>query len=242
MRRRARNIAAKLLAMVVGLTVAGCRSAAPLAGVGDPAPAADNRVILSPGDVIDVRFFHTPELNETQVIRPDGKISMQLVGEVQAAGRGPQDLQAQLRELYKPRIEKPEVVVIVRQLSSRVVYVGGAVLSPGQFAMPGRLTALDAIMEAGGFRETSARKDSIVVIRYRDGNYAGRLLDLEDTMNGNVGKPYYLEPQDMVYVPRTSIVNVNDWVDQHINRIVPQFGLTIYQTSGNSRFGLDTSR
>jgi len=61
-------------------------------------------------------------------------------------------------------------------------------------------------------------------------------------MKGDVDGAFYLEPQDIVYVPRTTIVDVNDWVEQHINRIVPQFGLTIYRTSNNSRYGLDTSR
>ena len=237
---RRRGVA--LLAAMASVMAAGCRSTMPLAGAGDPLPAPDMRVILAAGDVVDVRFFHVPELNETQVIRPDGKIAMQLVGDVQAAGCAPQELQARLKDLYKPLIEKPEVTVIVRQLASRVVYVGGAVMGPSQVAMPGRLSALDAIMEAGGFRESSARKDSVVVIRYRDGKYAGRVIDMDPTMKGDVDGAFYLEPQDIVYVPRTTIVDVNDWVEQHINRIVPQFGLTVYRTSNNSRYGLDTSR
>lgn len=202
----------------------------------------DTRVTLAPGDLVDVKFFYTPELNESQQVRADGKIALQLAGDVPAAGLTPAELQKELEQKYIGLIENPSVAVIVRTLNHRNVYVGGAVNLPGMLEMPGHMTALSAIMQAGGFNLREAKLKNILVIRQNDGARTVFSLDVRDALKGDAPPaPFYLHPQDIVYVPRTTIVNVGQWVDQHITRIIPQPGFTFFHTSGNNSIGLDTS-
>jgi protein involved in polysaccharide export with SLBB domain len=203
------------------LVVVGCQTAKP-AVVTDPVqPGPEPKLTLGPGDVIDIKFFHTPELNDSQTVRPDGKITLQLIGEVAVQGKTPDELRSELMRLYIPELKNPEVAVIVRSQSDRRVYVGGEVNKPGVIPMPGRLTALEAIIEAGGFRTETANLKSVVVIRQREGKLRGSLIDFSDTPNGEAGPPLYLEPRDIIYVPETAIVKVDRWIDQYIYRILP---------------------
>jgi polysaccharide export outer membrane protein len=101
------------------------------------------------------------------------------------------------------------------------VYVGGEVNKPGVIPMPGRLIALEAIIEAGGFKMETAKLKSVVVIRQREGKFQGSLIDFSGTPNGEAGPPFYLQPRDIIYVPETAIVKVDRWVDQYIYKILP---------------------
>jgi len=208
-----------------------------------PLSLPDTGVTLAPGDLVDVKFFYTPELNEeSQQIRPDGKITLQLAGDVMAAGLTPAELQKNLEQKYTGLIENPSVAVIVRELNHRNVYVGGAVNDPGMLTMPGHMTALSAVMEAGGFDLREAKLKNILVIRHEDGIRTAFSLDVRAALKGDTPHaPFYLHSQDIVYVPRTTIVNAGQWIDQHINRIVPQTGFTFFRTMGNTRVGIDTS-
>jgi protein involved in polysaccharide export with SLBB domain len=209
---------------------------------GKPRSLPDTRVTLAPGDLLEVKFFYTPELNEAQQVRPDGKITLQLAGDVKAAGLTPAELQKALEQKYTGLIENPSVAVIVRELNHRNVYVGGSVNEPGMLSMPGHMTALGAIMEAGGFDLREAKLENVLVIRHENDTRTVFSLDVRDTLKGDTPPaPFYLHPQDIVYVPRTTIVNVGQWIDQHINRIVPQTGFTYFYTSGDHRVGVDTS-
>ena len=94
-------------------------------------------VRLSPGDVLEIRFFYTPELNVEQTIRPDGKIMLQLVGDVEAQGKTPNELKEHLNVLYQEHLGKLDITVIVLTFSNRRVFVGGQVETPGGIPMPG---------------------------------------------------------------------------------------------------------
>jgi protein involved in polysaccharide export with SLBB domain len=203
------------------------------------APVA--KVTLGPGDVIDVKFFYNPELNESQTVRPDGKISLQLVGEVLVHGKTPAELRQELMTLYRPELKRTEIAVIVRSFYDRRVFVGGEVKAPGLIPMPGPLTALEAIMQAGGFDPRTARISNVIIIRDKDGKRYGGTLDFGKTLNGKEIQPFYLEPNDIVYVPRTAIVKVNQWIDQYINKIVPRTGLVLSYPMGAGTIAMDTS-
>ena len=208
----------------------------------EPRSLPDTRVTLAPGDLLEIKFFYAPDLNEEQQIRPDGKITLQLAGDVTAAGLTPEDLQKELEKKYTGLIENPSVAVIVRELNHRNVYVGGSVIRPGMLEMPGHMTALSAIMEAGGFDLREANLKNVLVIRHEGSTRSVFSLDVRDALKGDAPPaPFYLHAQDIVYVPRTTIVNVGQWVDQHINRIVPQTGFTYFYTKDEHRIGVDTS-
>jgi protein involved in polysaccharide export with SLBB domain len=163
------------------------------------------------------------------------------VGEVMVQGKTPAELRQDLIRLYTPELKRVEVAVIVRTLYERRIYVGGEVKTPGLIQMPGRLTALEAIMQAGGFEPKTAKVSNVVIIRHKDGKRYGASLDLTRDLKGKEVQTFYLEPQDIVYVPRTNIVKVNQWIDQYINKIIPRTGLTYSYPIGPGTIGLDTS-
>jgi protein involved in polysaccharide export with SLBB domain len=185
--------------------------------------AAEPKVVLQPGDVLQVKFLYWPELNEEkQSIRPDGKISLQLVGDVQAQGRTPDELRTDLLSMYQDKLIEPEISVVVNSLDSHRVYVTGEVQNPGLVMINGRLTALEAVMQAGGFLKESAKRATVVVVRQREGKQFSTTLDLRKALEEPETEPFLLEPYDIVFVPRTNIDQVDQWVDQYINKLVPR--------------------
>jgi polysaccharide export outer membrane protein len=181
-------------------------------------------VTLKPGDEIELKFYNAVELNDIVTVLPDGTVNLQLVGQVVVDGRTPAEVREELISLYATQLKVPEVAVIPRKLYDRRVYVGGEVLTPGVLEMPGRLTVLEAIMEAGGFDLNFAQTSSVIVIRQRDGKRYGCALDLRDDLEGRGTEPFYLQQHDIVFVPRTPITRFNSWVDQYINRIIGNIG------------------
>jgi len=200
------------------------------------------RVDLAPGDVVEVKFFYTPELNESQTVRPDGYIALQLVGEVKVQGKSPSELRDELLRLYEPHLKDPEVAVIIRSFYNRRVYVGGQVMTPGIVEMPGKMTVLEAIMRAGGFDLREAEVRNVVVIRHKDGQRYGYSVNLKSALAGNETEQFFLEPKDIVYVPRTEIAKLGQWIDQHINKIIPDTGIIYTRTSGKTTVGVGSYR
>jgi polysaccharide biosynthesis/export protein len=184
---------------------------------------------LQPGDELDIRFYYNPELNSSVLIRPDGRISLPLANEVQAAGLTPAALTQQLRSSYERELRRPEISVIVRSFNSQKVFVGGEVASPGVIQALGPLTVLQSVTQAGGFKET-ARLNEVLVIR-RDPNVAEPIVipvDISSVVDGTqTNQDIALMPFDVVYVPKSPIANVNKFVDQYIRQNIPfGFGLT----------------
>ena len=203
------------------------------------------RVALAPGDVVEIKFYYTPRLDETQSVRPDGKIALQLVGEVEVQGKTPAELRDELMKLYAQHlnvVKDPEVTVIVRSFFNRRVFVGGQVMTPGIVEMPGKLTVLEAIIQAGGFNMQEAEVRNVVVIRHRDDQRYGYSVNLKPALAGEEIEPLFLEPQDIVYVPRTQIAKANQWIDQNINKIIPDTGFIIRRTYGRTTIGMGSYR
>ncbi len=158
---------------------------------------ADAGDALEPGDEIEVRFPYWPELDDTQQIRRDGKISLQLVENVQAAGLTPEELSRKLEDLYRDKLKDPIVKVILRERGARQVMVGGEVVQPGAIDLAGKMTALEAIMAAGGYKRLSADIRKVVVFRQEGSKRMAREVDL---MNPDAA-PFFLKPNDVIYVP-----------------------------------------
>jgi protein involved in polysaccharide export with SLBB domain len=232
---------------LVFLASAACRDTGPAVSPGLPLPETQapqvefpTKVLIGPGDILEVKHFYVPELNESQTVRPDGKISLQLVGEVAVQGKSPAEVHDELVTLYAPLVKKAEVTVFLRSSFNNRVYVGGEVNKAGAVDMPGPMTVLQAVVMAGGFNMLTAEVQNVVVIRHKDGKRYGAALNLKDVMAGKEVEPFMLEPNDIVYVPRTRIVRVDQWIDLYINRIVPQFGFFYGVPIGNGTTGIGT--
>ncbi len=177
---------------------------------------------IQPGDDLDIKFYYNHELNEQMTVRPDGKISLQLIKEIMAAGLTPEALSTALTERYSQVINKPEITVIVRTFSSHRVYLDGEFKKPGMVNLIKPLTLLQAIAQAGGLKDTASRSD-VLIVRH-DENRKRTIIEtnIEKILNGTNGyNDIYLMPADIVYVSKTYIANINVWVDQYLRRNVP---------------------
>lgn len=210
------------------LVVIGCGGQAFLPAVSPEQMLSEpvNEQVLSVGDVVDIKFLYTPELNDSQRVRPDGTIELQIIGQVTAAGKSVAALQQELNQRYAAELKRPSITVTAKDLQNNKVYIGGQVNSPGQVEVPGRMTALEAIGQAGGFSTATANVGSVVIIRNRGGKQYGTVVDLRKALSGQETQPFYLLPGDTVFVPQTRIAAMNQWVDQHINKMLPRVPLS----------------
>ena len=135
-----------------------------------------------------------------QTVRRDGRITMSIVGEVMAAGLTPAELEKELLKLYSTQLISKEVGVTVVS-SSFSVYVSGAVGHPGKIISDRPISALEAIMEAGGFDNAKADMRAVVVIRREEGQTKNYTLNLKLVLEGKQSDQFFLKPFDIVYVP-----------------------------------------
>lgn len=157
-------------------------------------------LILREGDVIKISFPGTPNLDTTQQIRRDGKISLSIVGEVDASGMTLPALEKQLVKLYEPQLVSKQVMVSLVS-STLPVFVTGAVIHPGKVVSDHPITVLEAIMESGGFDYTKANLKNVLIIRNERGRMTNISQNLKSVLAGKQCEPFYLKPSDIVYVP-----------------------------------------
>jgi polysaccharide export outer membrane protein len=192
-------VPAIVLAVVVLAAVTGCQT--PKAS--EPVETSSDHlelITLREGDIVKISFPGAPNLDTTQEIRRDGKIVLVLVGEVTAVGLTPAELEKQIVKLYSTQLVSKEVTVTVVS-SSFPVFVTGAVLRPGKILSNRPITALEAIMEAGGFIYTKANLRGVIVIRHEEGRVKNYTLNMKLMLEGKQSVPFYLKPSDVVYVP-----------------------------------------
>ena len=193
---------------------------APGTTIGKVGPTLMKEYVIQPGDRLDIKFFYNREMNDFMTVRPDGRISLQLLGEVMAAGRTPRALTALLTQEYAKELKNPEITVIVRSFGARV-YVDGEVERPGEFELNGPLTVMQAISRAEGVTE-DAWQEALVIRRIHGKKPLVIEVDMSAVLTGeDFGQDIGLVPFDIVYVPRSPVADVNRWVDQYIRKNIP---------------------
>jgi polysaccharide export outer membrane protein len=166
----------------------------------DPRGSADE-FRIGPEDVLEIAVWDNTDLSRTVPVRPDGRISLPLVNDIQAAGLTPMELRATVIARLGPFLPNPEVSVIVREVHSAKVSVIGEVKDPGRYELRGKTTVLDALALAGGLGDF-ADHDAIFVLR-RQGSATVRLPFDFKRMASSRDKhaPFLLYPGDIVVVP-----------------------------------------
>jgi protein involved in polysaccharide export with SLBB domain len=160
-------------------------------------------------------------LNESLIVRPDGYISLQLVNEIMVAGLEPSEVNEILTEKYSLELRKPVVTVIVKSFAGRRVYVGGEVGQQGLLVMPAGLTALQAVTQSGGFPAMAQPGETLVIRKGPDNRPIPMQVDLAAVLSGTTnGKDFRLQPDDILYVPKSSIAKVNLFVNQYIEHLL----------------------
>ena len=216
--------ALKIVCLIVTLTLVGAcsSSVAGRAGMSQPSSHPAREYRIQPGDLLDVKLFYNPELNEQLTVRSDGRITLQLVNDVVAAGLTPAELTTALTKAYAADLTNPKVAVIVRTSIADKVYVDGEVYRAGLVNLTGPTTVLQSISQAGGMKDT-AKTEGIIVLRRAENNKMTAIqVDLKDALRGgDMNQDIVVRPNDIVYVPKSRISNVNKWVDMYIRKNIP---------------------
>lgn len=155
---------------------------------------------LKEGDVLKISFPSVPNMDTTQQVRQDGRITLPLLGEFVVTGKTTDSLSKELLDMYESQLVSKEVNVTLVS-STYPLYVSGAVLRPGKIVTDRRISAFEAIMEAGGFDKARADLKSVVVVRQEEGKVRSYTVDLQQVFGGESSAPFYLKPFDTVYVP-----------------------------------------
>jgi len=173
----------------------------------------EERYVLHPGDVLDIQYRYTPEFNQTLTVQPDGFISLEIGGDVKVSGRNLEQVRNVILTKARTRLASPELIVVLKEFQKPYVVVSGEVVQPGKLEMREKLTALQAVLLAGGFKD-SAKSSQILIFRKLNADMAEvkslnfrtlkRTSDLENDLT--------LEPGDMILVPRNRISKIERFV------------------------------
>lgn len=219
---RKRTLSYLVVMVLLWACLGACSSLEPARTTKEMAREIVLPLVLKAGDVIDVKFFFVPELDESQIVRPDGFVTLQLIGDVNVEGKTPGELQEELFQRYRSHLKNPNITIMVRRVNDGRVWVGGEVKRPGPVQMTGRLTVLEAVMDVGGGVRPTADLKNVLVVRQREDRNYGCVVNLKEVLEGKERESFTLQPRDVVYVPPTAITKMDDWVDQYINKLVPQ--------------------
>lgn len=162
----------------------------------------DASYVIGNDDKLDINVWKEPDLSKTIPVRSDGKISLPLVGEIQAAGRTPLQLEQTISEKLKTYMTAPEVTVMVEQVNSKKYNIMGEVARPGAYPLTLATTIMDAIASAGGFREFAKRGDVYILRQNPDGTQTKISFNYKQFIKGkHLEQNVRVEPQDTIIVP-----------------------------------------
>ena len=186
------------LIAIAALACAGCQTKWPALPY---PPGPHTAVRLSPGDTIKIAFAENADLDHTQKIRRDGKISLPVIGEVQAAGKRVMDFQNQLIGSYEEHLDNPEVLVTLENSPANVIISGyGGNPGPVEFDRP--TTVYQAIMQAGGVGDYGSLSN-IHLTRIINGVQRTESLNLRSLIRGQPTQPEYVQDGDVIYIGRS---------------------------------------
>jgi len=191
-----------VLVSLLGLAGPEARSAEEREFEPEAAQGMDGSVyFIGVGDILEISVWDNPELKVTVPVRPDGRISLPLLGDVKAMGWTPEDLRATLATRFRYYVTSPEVAVVITEIHSRVFFIAGEVREPGMFDLGHRTKLMQAIAMAGGWT-AYARKDKVIVLRESGGEDERFELSLKGIVSGRqLRDNILLQPGDTVIVP-----------------------------------------
>lgn len=191
---------------------------------------------LGYGDVLEIKFFNNSQFNETVTVRPDGRISMEKIGEMMVADKTPDELSKAITNVYSKIIKNPEVTVIVRNFGGYQVYILGEVEEPGAIPMQRNMTVLQTLAQAGGQKQGASLKSIMLMRRTKTGEVAAKRVDLSGPSPMSVQtNDAFVQANDIIYVPKTFIANVNSFVEQATSGIIKPLDI-YFQAAWYSRW------
>ena len=185
-------------AFVAAQTTKPAVAATSAPAVGAPLPSD---FVIGAEDVLGVLFWREQEMSGDVTVRPDGMITLPLIGDIRAAGHGPKELKAAIEQATARFLTEPNVTVVVRQINSRKVFITGEVAKPGAYALTGPHTVMQLIAMAGGLNEY-AESNNITIMRTEKGRQVSLKFHYGDVARGKaLAQNIQLQPGDTVVVP-----------------------------------------
>lgn len=164
--------------------------------------ADDPDYVIGVEDSLMINVWHEPEISKAVTVRPDGKISLPLLGDIEADGKTPKQLQVDLHKRLEALLKSPEVTVIVQEARSQKFNILGEVNHPGVFPLTQPITVLDAIALGGGFRDFAKTKKMYILRRHKDGTTTKIPVNYNDLIKGTVSdKNFEIQARDTIVVP-----------------------------------------
>lgn len=162
----------------------------------------DASFVIGNDDLLAINVWKEPELTRSIPVRLDGRISLPLVGEVQAAGRTPLQLEHDIAAKLRNYIDQPEVTVMIEKINSQKFNVLGQVMNPGSYSLTLATTVLDGVAAAGGFRDFAKQKDIYVLRQDSSGGQSRIAFNYKEIIKGkHLEQNIKLEPRDTIVVP-----------------------------------------
>jgi polysaccharide export outer membrane protein len=169
----------------------------------------EERYRLQPGDVFEVQFRYSPEFNQTVTVQPDGYVSLELGGDLKVAGLTIEQARAVILRKAATRLQDPVANIVLKEFQKPYFVIAGEVSLPGRIEMRERVTALQAIMLAGGMKETARASQVVVFRRINTDTAEVKLLNLKNIRRtADLENDLTLQPGDMVFVPRDKISKI----------------------------------
>jgi len=163
---------------------------------------SDDSYVIGANDILAVNVWKEPDISRSVPVRSDGKISLPLVGELQASGQTPRQLEQEITKRLQSYISEPEVTVIVQDSKSKKVNVMGMVVRPGAYLLTSSTTVLDAIAMAGGFKDFAKQKSIYILRQAADGTGKRIPFNYKEVIKGkNSNQNIRLEAGDTLVVP-----------------------------------------
>jgi polysaccharide export outer membrane protein len=169
----------------------------------------EERYRLTPGDVLEVQYRYSPEFNQTVTVQPDGYVSLEIGGDLKVAGLTVEQTREAILRKASTRLQDPVATIVLKEFQKPYFVIAGEVALPGKIEMRERVTALQAIMLAGGMKE-AAKSSQVVVFRQINSDTAEvKLLNLKNIRRtADLENDLTLQPGDMVFVPRDKISKI----------------------------------
>ena len=170
----------------------------------------EQRYRLQPGDVFEIQYRYSPEFNQTVTVQPDGYVSLEIGGDLKVAGLTIEQTRQAILRRASARLREPVATIVLKEFQKPYFVIAGEVAQPGKIEMRERVTAIQAIMLAGGMKET-ARSSQVVVFRGINSSDMAevKLLNLKSIRRtSDLENDITLQPGDMVYVPRDKISKI----------------------------------
>lgn len=173
----------------------------------------EERYTLHPGDVMDIQYRYTPEFNQTVTVQPDGYISLAIGGDLKVGGRTLQELRNLILAKARARLESPELTITLKEFQRPYIVVAGEVNQPGKIELREKITAIQAVLLAGGMKET-AKSSQIMVFRKLNADTAEvKVLNLKTLkQTSDLENDLKLQAGDMIMVPRNKISKIERYI------------------------------